>query len=85
MPTQTLEGINVVPVVKAGKMMNLDMPKTPAQRWREMSVDDKVFGVGQALRVIWELTKPVLLWTIFILAVGVWAVFQIVFKALLPK
>lgn len=66
-------------------MMKIDMPKTPAQRWKELSVDDKAFGVGQALRVVWELTKPLLLWTIFILAVGVWAVFQIVFKALLPK
>lgn len=66
-------------------MMKLEVPKTPAQRWREMSVDDKAFKVGQALRIIWELAKPVLLWTMFVLAVGVWAVFQIIFKSLLPK
>ena len=72
-------------VLDARGMMKICTPKTPAQRWRELSVDDKAFRVGQALRVIWELTKPVLLWTMFVLAVGVWAVFQIVFKSLLPK
>lgn len=72
-------------VLDARGMMKISTPKTPAQRWRELSVDDKGFRVGQALRVIWELTKPVLLWTMFVLAVGIWAVFQIVFKSLLPK
>ena len=63
-------------------MIKVDVPKTPAQVWRELDTHDKAFGVGLALRVIWELAKPVLLWSALILAMGVWAVTYAVFRAL---
>lgn len=56
------------------------LPKTPAQVWRELNTDEKAIRVGQILRVIWEISKPIVAWTLFILAVGVWAVFTILVR-----
>lgn len=66
-------------------MNNLRIPKTPAQAWREMEGQEKAYTVGLALRAVWELTKPLLIWSAFILAVGVWAVSYVVFRGVFPK
>ena len=63
-------------------MIKNELPKSPSQVWRELSPHEKAYSAGQALRILWELAKPVLAWTAFILALGVWAVFTIVFRAL---
>lgn len=63
-------------------MENLRVPKTPAQAWRDLDLESKAIRAGQILRVVWELSKPVLFWTIFILAVGVWSIFSIFWKVL---
>ena len=66
-------------------MIRVDVPKTPAQRWRELSANEKAFRLGVIMRLGWELLKPVLAWTAFILLLGVWAVVTVILGNLLPK
>lgn len=66
-------------------MIKNELPKTPAQAWRDLAPDEKAYSIGQALRILWELAKPVLAWTAFILAVGVWAVTKVVLNGVLPR
>ena len=47
-------------------MTEMKFPKTPAQAYREASADLAAFKVGVALRIIWEVAKPVLSWTLWI-------------------
>ena len=63
-------------------MTNFRVPTTPAAAWRSLSAEEKAFKVGVISRVIWEITKPVLLWSMFILLVGAWAIFSVIWKVL---
>lgn len=63
-------------------MTNFRVPTTPAAAWRSLSAEEKAFRVGVISRAIWEITKPVLLWTLFILLVGAWAIFSVIWKVL---
>lgn len=47
-------------------MTEMKFPKTPSQAYREASADLAAFKVGVALRIIWEVAKPVLSWTLWI-------------------
>lgn len=44
----------------------MKFPKTPAQVHRETTADIVAYNVGIALRVIWEVAKPILKWTAII-------------------
>lgn len=61
-----------------GVMKNVKFPKTPAQVFRETTADIVAYNVGVALRVIWEVTKPILKWTAIITVFSfVWMVYLI--------
>ena len=66
-------------------MLKMEIPKTPAQAWRDLSSEEKAFKAGLMARVAWELIKPVIAWTAFVLLVGAWAVSYAIFKALSSK
>jgi len=59
------------------------LPKTPAQAWRELEAEERAFKVGLVLRAVWELAKPVIVWTFVFFAIGVWAIFSFLIKAVL--
>lgn len=59
-------------------MTNMQFPKTPAQVYRETTADILAYNVGAALRVIWEVSKPILKWTAIIaVASFVWMIYLI--------
>ena len=66
-------------------MIEVEVPKTPAQAWRNLDSIEKAFGVGYVARVAWELVKPVLAWLAFIVLVGIWAVVYTIVKVLSAK
>lgn len=66
-------------------MIKVEVPKTPAQAWRDLDSQGKAFKVGLVLRIVWEVSKPILAWTAFILIVGAWSVTYAVLKALFSK
>ena len=47
-------------------MTNMKFPKTPAQVYRETTADIVAYNIGIALRVIWEVAKPIIKWTAII-------------------
>ena len=77
--------LDVGPSVNNSIMIKLEVPKTPAKAWRELPSEDRAFRVGLMMRVAWEITKPVIAWTAFILLMGAWAVSYAIFKALFSK
>ena len=77
--------LDVGPSVNNSIMIKIEVPKTPAKAWRELPSEDRAFRVGLMMRVAWEITKPVIAWTAFILLVGAWSVTYAVLKALFSK
>lgn len=66
------------PFPNVGVMKNMKFPKSPAQVYRETTADIVAYNVGVALRVIWEVTKPILKWTAIIAVFSfVWMVYLI--------
>ena len=56
----------------------MKFPKSPAQVYRETTADIVAYNVGTALRMIWEVTKPVLKWTAIISVLAfVWMIYLI--------
>lgn len=53
------------------------------QRQRLAAVDTSAaaFKAGVLLRTLWELAKPILLWTALILAIGVYFTFDLLIRA----
>ena len=47
-------------------MKNIELPKTPAQAYREATADVFAYKVGVAIRIIWEVSKPLLAWAIWL-------------------
>ena len=47
-------------------MINIKFPKTPEQVQRETTAEIATHNVGLTLRVMWEVTKPILKWTVII-------------------
>ena len=54
-------------VSSLGSMENKKLPRTPAQAYHEATADVVAYRVGVALRIIWEVTKPILSWTLTII------------------
>lgn len=47
-------------------MTNFQFPKSPAQAYREVTAEVVSYNVGLALRVIWEVAKPIMKWALVI-------------------
>lgn len=69
-------------------MTEVRFPKTPAQAYREATADVVVYKVGVALRIIWEVAKPIIGWVLFLSAVMVlgalYCMIKVIFDALRP-
>ena len=69
-------------------MTEMKFPKSPAQAYREASADVVAYKVGVALRIIWEVAKPILSWTLWIAgAMGLSAIYlfsKVILEALGP-
>ena len=63
-------------------MTNMQLPKTPAQAYREATADVVAYKVGVALRIMWELAKPILGWIVFLSAVMVLGAFYFMIKVI---
>ena len=63
-------------------MINVKLPKTPAQAYREVSADAVGYKVGLALRIIWEVAKPILVWSLIITGAMVLGVFYFLGKVI---
>ena len=55
-----------LPLSSLQVMTNMKFPKSPAQAYREVTADVVSYNVGLALRVIWEVAKPIMKWTVII-------------------
>ena len=64
-------------------MTEIRFPKTPAQAYRETTADVVAYNVGIALRIIWEVAKPIMKWTaiitLAIAAGGIYFLWQLIF------
>lgn len=64
-------------------MTKIRFPKTPAQAYRETTADVVAYNVGIALRIIWEVAKPIMKWTAIITlamaAGGIYFLWQLIF------
>ena len=69
-------------------MTNMKLPKTPAQVYRETTAEVVAYNFGVALRVIWEVSKPIIGWVVFLSAVMVlgalYCMIKVIFDALRP-
>ena len=64
-------------------MTDFRFPKTPAQAYRETTAQVVAYNTGVVLRIIWEVSKPILKWTA-IIALGafvgfIYLIWQLVF------
>ena len=64
-------------------MTNLKLPKTPAQAYREATAEVVAYKVGVAIRIIWEVSKPLLAWAIWITGVMLLGAIYFFFKVIL--
>ena len=56
----------------------MKFPKTPAQVYRETTADIVAYNVGLALRVLWEVSKPIIRWAAIIaVASFVWMIYLV--------
>lgn len=64
-------------------MTQIRFPKTPSQAYRETTADVVAYNVGVALRIIWEVAKPIMKWaaiiTLAIAAGGIYFLWQLIF------
>ena len=71
------------PVSRFLLMTNIRFPKSPAQVYRETTAQVVAYNTGFVLRIIWEVSKPILKWTA-IIALGafvgfIYLIWQLVF------
>jgi hypothetical protein len=66
-------------------MTNMKLPKSPAQAYREATADVVAYKVGVALRIIWEVAKPIIGWVVFLSAVMVIGFFYFFFKLIIDS
>ena len=64
-------------------MTEMKFPKTPAQAYREASADVVAYRVGVALRILWEVLKPVISWSLIVAGAMVLGVFYFFWKVIL--
>jgi hypothetical protein len=63
-------------------MNQLNIPKSPAQAYREAAANVTAYKVGVFLRILWEVTKPLITWSLIIIGAMVASVFYFIFKVL---
>ena len=67
---------------------NMKLPKTPAQVYRETTAEVVAYNFGVALRIIWEVAKPILVWSLIITGAMVLGVFyffgKVIFGSMRP-
>jgi len=63
-------------------MTNIQFPQSPAQVYRETKAQVVAYKVGVALRIIWEVSKPILGWVVFLSAVMVLGAFYFMIKVI---
>ena len=61
-------------------MTNMKFPKTPAQVYRETTADIVAYNVGLALRVLWEVSKPIIKWAAIIAVASFVGMIYLVWK-----
>ena len=64
-------------------MTEVRFPKSPAQAYREATAEVVAYRVGVALRIFWEVLKPVLSWSLIIAGAMVLGVFYFLWKVIL--
>ena len=64
-------------------MTNMKLPKTPAQVYRETTAEVVAYNFGVALRIIWEVAKPILSWTLWIAGAMVLGAIYFFFKVII--
>ena len=47
-------------------MTNIQFPQSPAQVYRETKAQVVAYNTGVVLRIIWEVSKPILKWALVI-------------------
>ena len=64
-------------------MTNIQFPKSPAHVYRETKAQVVAYNTGVVLRIIWEVSKPILKWALVIsiglLAATFYFIWQLVF------
>lgn len=64
-------------------MTNIQFPQSPAQVYRETKAQVVAYNTGVVLRIIWEVSKPILKWALVIslglLAATFYFIWQLVF------
>ena len=63
-------------------MTEVRFPKSPAQAYREATAEVVAYRVGVALRIFWEVLKPVLSWSLIIAGAMVLGVFYFLWKVI---
>ena len=63
-------------------MTNMKLPKTPAQVYRETKAQVVAYNTGVVLRIIWEVSMPILGWVVFLSAVMVLGAFYFMIKVI---
>ena len=61
----------------------MKFPKSPAQAYREATAEVVAYRVGVALRIFWEVLKPVISWSLIIAGAMVLGVFYFLCKVIL--
>jgi len=64
-------------------MTEMKFPKSPAQAYREATAEVVAYRVGVALRIFWEVLKPVISWSLIIAGAMVLGVFYFLCKVIL--
>lgn len=64
-------------------MTEMKFPKSPAQAYREATAEVVAYRVGVALRIFWEVLKPVISWSLIIAGAMVLGVFYFLWKVIL--
>ena len=66
----------------------MKLPKSPAQVYRETTAEVVAYNFGVALRIIWEVAKPILGWILFLSAVmtlgAIYFMIKVIFGSMRP-
>lgn len=64
-------------------MKNFKFPKTPVQAYRETAAEVVAYNAGVALRILWEVAKPILKWTAILAVLSfawmIYLIWQLIF------
>ena len=63
-------------------MNEMKLPKSPAQAYRETTSGVTAYNVGVVLRILWEVAKPLVTWSLVICGLMVAGVIYFLFKVL---